>query len=148
LTGRFLQVDPVFGGSADAYSYTCDDPLSKTDLTGEISDYRHTGCNAGEGLSVAFDFDGVGGQIKADIEYKVGDQTEWQETEVALLGSKDGLVPAGLGRAQVVVANPTAKITIVGIEIQYADGAVLITRATCVQNDLGPPWLGCPQLTE
>ena len=32
--GRFLQGDPVSGGSANAYAYTNGDPLNETDLTG------------------------------------------------------------------------------------------------------------------
>lgn len=38
-TGRFLQLDPVDGGSANAYEYCSGDPLNKTDLTGE-DDYN------------------------------------------------------------------------------------------------------------
>jgi RHS repeat-associated protein len=34
-TGRFLQVDPVRGGSANSYDYALQDPLNITDLTGE-----------------------------------------------------------------------------------------------------------------
>jgi RHS repeat-associated protein len=33
-TGRFLQPDPVPGGSANTYDYTSQDPLNNTDLTG------------------------------------------------------------------------------------------------------------------
>jgi RHS repeat-associated protein len=42
-TGRFLQVDPVFEGSCNAYDYVCADPVNKTDLNGtyarKCSDY-------------------------------------------------------------------------------------------------------------
>ncbi|MFY1698083.1 DNRLRE domain-containing protein [Solwaraspora sp. WMMA2101] len=34
-TGRFLTVDPVYGGSCNAYEYTCADPLNKEDLDGK-----------------------------------------------------------------------------------------------------------------
>ncbi|WP_203996677.1 DNRLRE domain-containing protein [Virgisporangium aurantiacum] len=34
-TGRFLQVDPVFGGSCNAYEYTCADPVNSEDLDGK-----------------------------------------------------------------------------------------------------------------
>jgi RHS repeat-associated protein len=36
--GRFLQTDPVEGGSADAYAYTHGDPIDETDLTGETTE--------------------------------------------------------------------------------------------------------------
>ena len=34
ITGRFSQVDPVAGGSANAYDYAQQNPISNTDLTG------------------------------------------------------------------------------------------------------------------
>ncbi|MFD2768242.1 DNRLRE domain-containing protein [Micromonospora eburnea] len=41
-TGRFLQVDPVDGGSCNAYDYTCADPANKFDVDGKkwCSDWR------------------------------------------------------------------------------------------------------------
>lgn len=35
VTGRFLQTDPVYGGSCNVYEYTCADPVDKTDLDGK-----------------------------------------------------------------------------------------------------------------
>ncbi|WP_344126790.1 RHS repeat-associated core domain-containing protein [Luedemannella flava] len=35
--GRFLQVDPVFGGSCNAYDYACQDPANKFDLDGRCA---------------------------------------------------------------------------------------------------------------
>ncbi|MFY1636382.1 RHS repeat-associated core domain-containing protein [Solwaraspora sp. WMMB335] len=34
-SGRFLTTDPVYGGSCNAYEYTCADPLNKKDLDGK-----------------------------------------------------------------------------------------------------------------
>jgi len=34
VTGRFLQMDPVFEGSCNAYDYTCQDPLNGMDING------------------------------------------------------------------------------------------------------------------
>ncbi|WJK42778.1 RHS repeat-associated core domain-containing protein [Solwaraspora sp. WMMA2056] len=36
-TGRFLTTDPVYGGSCNAYEYTCADPINKEDLDGKRS---------------------------------------------------------------------------------------------------------------
>jgi RHS repeat-associated protein len=36
--GRYLQTDPVEGGSADAYAYTHGDPVDETDLTGQTTE--------------------------------------------------------------------------------------------------------------
>ncbi|MGQ5260991.1 DNRLRE domain-containing protein [Micromonospora sp. ZYX-F-536] len=35
ITGRFLQTDPVYGGSCNRYEYTCADPANSTDLDGK-----------------------------------------------------------------------------------------------------------------
>ncbi|CAM3387721.1 DNRLRE domain-containing protein [Kibdelosporangium persicum] len=35
VTGRFLSVDPVYGGSANAYEYSAADPVNKVDLDGQ-----------------------------------------------------------------------------------------------------------------
>ncbi|MFI6779553.1 DNRLRE domain-containing protein [Micromonospora sp. NPDC050276] len=34
-TGRFLQVDPIYGGSCNSYEYTCADPVNQVDLDGK-----------------------------------------------------------------------------------------------------------------
>ncbi|MFV0138159.1 DNRLRE domain-containing protein [Streptomyces sp. HMX87] len=38
--GRFLSVDPVYGGSCNAYEYVCGDPVSGIDLGGTSLKYR------------------------------------------------------------------------------------------------------------
>jgi hypothetical protein len=40
-TGRFLQTDPVAGGSANAYDYANQDPIDQFDLTGQYSAWCH-----------------------------------------------------------------------------------------------------------
>ncbi|MEV6816400.1 RHS repeat-associated core domain-containing protein, partial [Micromonospora sp. NPDC051296] len=48
-TGRFLQVDPVYGGSCNAYEYTCADPANKEDLDGKcvLGRKKGGGCRGG-----------------------------------------------------------------------------------------------------
>jgi len=52
--GRFLQPDPIPGGSANAYSYTYDDPVNTSDPSGE---YTATG-NAGVSAAAEEEADG------------------------------------------------------------------------------------------
>lgn len=35
LLGRFLEVDPILGGSCNAYDYACGDPVNQADITGK-----------------------------------------------------------------------------------------------------------------
>lgn len=39
-TGRFLSVDPVYGGSCNAYEYTCADSINASDLDGRKRCWR------------------------------------------------------------------------------------------------------------
>jgi RHS repeat-associated protein len=49
--GRFLQTDPVPGGSANAYAYTYGDPVNSSDPSGEYT----------------AEFDGAGGEVAAGV---------------------------------------------------------------------------------
>jgi RHS repeat-associated protein len=41
MIGRFLEVDPVFGGNCNAYDYVCQDPVDNIDLNGEFCVFGH-----------------------------------------------------------------------------------------------------------
>ena len=51
LTGRFLQTDPIPGGSANDYDYADQDPINKFDLDGRMCLFGHhkghKGCRGG-----------------------------------------------------------------------------------------------------
>ncbi|MEX2553495.1 MAG: RHS repeat-associated core domain-containing protein, partial [Actinomycetota bacterium] len=48
--GRFLQTDPIMGGSCNAYVYACGDPINGTDLMGTFSCSRNTICRTARNL--------------------------------------------------------------------------------------------------
>ncbi|WSJ47841.1 DNRLRE domain-containing protein [Streptomyces sp. NBC_01317] len=50
VTGRFLQTDPVTGGSCNAYDYVCGDPVNMVDLDGRMAALALVGA-AGLGVS-------------------------------------------------------------------------------------------------
>ena len=52
LLGRFLEVDPVEGGSANDYDYTDADPVNQSDLTGECLFGRRKGGGCKGGVRV------------------------------------------------------------------------------------------------
>jgi RHS repeat-associated protein len=60
--GRFLQPDPIPGGSANAYSYTFGDPINTTDPTGA---YTATASKAAE-LAMALYGQGIAAQRNAE----------------------------------------------------------------------------------
>lgn len=49
-SGRFLTVDPVLGGSANAYDYSEQDPLNKFDLDGKCVRYMGWACKTGKAV--------------------------------------------------------------------------------------------------
>jgi RHS repeat-associated protein len=51
ISGRFLQTDPVLGGSANNYDYVGGDPVNANDLSGEATGYWYTCDVPGYGYS-------------------------------------------------------------------------------------------------
>lgn len=66
--GRFLQVDPVSGGSANAYSYTYGDPVATSDLSGEYT-----------ATIDSFDEEWVGGRAEEAAEIRAAENRAAQE---------------------------------------------------------------------
>jgi RHS repeat-associated protein len=100
VTGRFLQTDPVAGGSCNDYDYTCADPVNAYDLDGRWKHWGKWLDRAATGLSVAAMF-GCGPCAAASAAislgrgiYKVrhGDRSGWFDVAgSAFYGSARGL---------------------------------------------------------
>ena len=61
--GRFLQTDPVPGGSCNSYDYTCDDPINGSDLDGRRWCWKFCGWGHNRYWHVAY----YGGRLAGDL---------------------------------------------------------------------------------
>ncbi|WP_043599260.1 RHS repeat domain-containing protein [Cellulomonas flavigena] len=98
--GRFLQVDPVAGGSANAYDYCNADPVNCTDLGGTIAWGKILGAVAAVGSVASFIPGPIGaaaGAISA-VAYGLSGNTKM----VVMMGA--------VAAAQLVGAGPAARV--------------------------------------
>jgi RHS repeat-associated protein len=112
VTGRFLQTDPVYGGSANAYDYGNQDPINQFDLTGTLSYWTKLAlkglayglsftsgklCRAlgpGWGTVCSISLGGLGGLISLFVQ-KNGNTSDWRAYLGAFL---KGAVVGALGQ--------------------------------------------------
>jgi RHS repeat-associated protein len=93
--GRFLEVDPIAGGNANAYNYP-NDPVNGSDLTGQMS---------ADSLEHYAATDGVAAVAKAVHEQQVANATGNQEKYFTTASVKTGTSPDGTG--DTVYITPT-----------------------------------------
>jgi RHS repeat-associated protein len=78
--GRFLQTDPVPGGSANLYAYTYGDPINSTDLSGELTENRPTSglaeLSAQTSAEAAAEQAAINAAARAEAERKVAEAAE------------------------------------------------------------------------
>lgn len=68
-TGRFLQTDPIRGGSANAYDYANQDPVNQLDLDGESSGFRERCRRFGAVVGIICSFANMDGD---EVKYPQG----------------------------------------------------------------------------
>ena len=82
--GRFLQPDPIPGGSANAYSYTFGDPVNTSDPTGA---YTNT-ASAATLIKMEIEGEGIATQAKAERQREEQEQHEAAERYAAEVAAR------------------------------------------------------------
>lgn len=76
--GRFLQADPVPGGSVNSYAYTDDDPVNSSDPTGEYTStttYNYEAIEAGTAAAgLPEDYEGPGAILPAPVNMQIEEE--------------------------------------------------------------------------
>jgi RHS repeat-associated protein len=91
--GRFLQTDPVPGGSANAYAYTFGDPVNSSDLTGaytatiDESDEKHA---RSRGAEIAAEVAAEEAAMRAEAERKAAEASLRAGVALGGEGSEEG----------------------------------------------------------
>ncbi|MDQ4069210.1 MAG: RHS repeat-associated core domain-containing protein, partial [Actinomycetota bacterium] len=124
--GRFTQVDPVKGGSANNYDYASGDPCNYADLTGRNIDRVHVSCPPGYGVVGVFEAFGVGtGKLKA----RLSGETRYRELDTFKISADRGK------RLFTYTVRPVgAPARIEDVRVEARSGIVNIISARCVRN--------------
>ena len=91
--GRFLQTDPVAGGSANAYAYTNGNPVNETDLTGQYVENNYV-------LGLGMEQNGIAIEAEAAREAAIRAEEERKAREAAIQAMFAARAAAELAEAE------------------------------------------------
>jgi RHS repeat-associated protein len=115
--GRFLQPDPIAGGSANAYAYTDGDPVNETDVTGAYVENGYLGGIFGEQNVEAIELEAAReAAARAEAERKA-QEAAWEAASAAKMAAELAereafnlwAAEAAAGPPQSAPAAPTAE---------------------------------------
>ncbi len=128
--GRFLQVDPVPGGSANAYDYVDQNPIGASDLSGTMLPSDGGGGGSASGLAIASSV-----VAKAGVAQSVADSAVMVRSQVSTTARRlrAGHAPSrhfrSVGRATRFLAEHSTAAKIIRITGRVAIGASIVVGA-------------------
>jgi hypothetical protein len=129
--GRFLQTDPVPGGSANPYAYTASDPVNQTDLSGDYVENDYV-------LGLGMEQNAKAIELEVAREAAIRKEAEERAREAAIRAKEEAEMAAELAEAEAcnlwdaeAAAGPPGSVAGGGMEEEGASGAEMAEIFGC-----------------